>query len=72
MLRKKSSGSAKSATLRQALAAKAGGAIDRRSFLARSGLLTGGIALASALPIGTVKEADAAEAGPLTAGATRV
>ncbi len=72
MLRKKSSGSAKSATLQQALAANAGGAIDRRSFLARSGLLTGGIALASALPIGTVKKADAAEVGPLTTGATRI
>ena len=72
MLRKKSSGSAKSATLQQALAANAGGAIDRRSFLARSGLLTGGVALASALPVGAVKKAEAAEAGPLTAGATRI
>ena len=72
MLRKKSSGSAKSSTLQQALAANGGGAIDRRAFLARSGLLTGGVALASALPIGTVKKADAAEVGPLSAGATRV
>ena len=72
MLRKKSSGSAKSSTLQQALAANGSGAIDRRSFLARSGLLTGGVALASALPIGTVKKADAAEVGPLTAGATRI
>ncbi|HZD89091.1 MAG TPA: molybdopterin-dependent oxidoreductase, partial [Pseudolabrys sp.] len=72
MLRKKSSGSAKSASLQQALAASAGGAIDRRSFLARSGLLTGGVALASVLPAGAVKKANAAEAGPLTAGATRI
>ena len=72
MLRKKSSGSAKSATLQQMLAANAGSAIDRRSFLARSGLLTGGVALAGALPLATVKKAQAAEAGPLTAGATRI
>jgi formate dehydrogenase major subunit len=71
MLRKKFSGSAKSATLQQALATNAGGAIDRRSFLARSGLLTGGIALASALPVGTVKKAAAAE-GERSAGATRI
>ncbi len=72
MLRKKSSGSAKSASLQQALAASGGSAIDRRSFLARSGLLTGGVALAGALPMVTVKKAEAAEAGPLTAGATRI
>ncbi len=72
MLRKKSSGSAKSATLQQALAANAGGALDRRKFLARSGLLTGGVALASVLPVGTVKKVEAAVAGPLTAGATRI
>jgi len=72
MLRKKSSGSAKSATLQQALAVNAGGALDRRKFLARSGLLTGGVALASVLPVGTVRKAEAAVAGPLTAGATRI
>jgi len=72
MLRKKSSGSAKSTTLQQMLAANAGSAIDRRSFLARSGLLTGSVALAAALPLATVKKAQAAEAGPLTAGATRI
>ena len=71
MLRKKSSGSAKSATLQQVLAADAGGAIDRRSFLARSGLLTGGIALASTLPMGAVRKADAQGAAAANA-ATRI
>ncbi|MCF8478560.1 MAG: formate dehydrogenase subunit alpha [Pseudolabrys sp.] len=71
MLRKKSNGAAKAARLKDALAPAAGSPLDRRTFLARSGLLTGGIALASALP-GAVKQADAAAAGPLTAGATRV
>ncbi len=72
MLRKKSNGAARATRLTQALAPVDGGALDRRKFLARSGLLTGGVALASALPVGAVKKADAAVAGPLTAGATRV
>ena len=72
MLRKKSSGNARSQRLQQTLAANAGGGMDRRAFLARSGLLTGGVALAGALPLATVTKADAAAAGPLTAGATRI
>ena len=71
MLRKKSNGTAKTTRLTQGLAPVAGTALDRRTFLARSGLLTGGVALASMMP-GAVKKADAAAAGPLTAGATRV
>ena len=71
MLRKKSNGAARAARLKDALAPVAGSPLDRRTFLARSGLLTGGVALASTLP-GTVKQAKAAAAGPLTAGATRV
>jgi len=71
MLRKKSNGAARAARLKDALAPVAGSPLDRRTFLARSGLLTGGVVLASALP-GTVKQAKAAAAGPLTAGATRV
>ena len=55
----------------QGLAPVAGTALDRRTFLARSGLLTGGVALASMMP-GAVRKADAAAAGPLTAGATRI
>ena len=47
MLRKKSSGTAKTTRLMQGLASVAGAAVDRRTFLARSGLLTGGVAMAS-------------------------
>ena len=71
MLRKKSDGAARATRLQQALSPVAGGSFDRRAFLARSGLLTGGVALASVMP-GSVRKADAAVAGPLTAGATRV
>jgi formate dehydrogenase major subunit len=71
MLSKKSSGTAKTTRLMQGLASVAGTAVDRRTFLAKSGLLTGGVAMASLMP-GAVQKADAAAAGPLTAGATRV
>src|SRR3954469_21071214 len=43
--------------------------IDRRSFLRRSGLAGGGLAALSAMPLGSVRKAEAAVAGPLTAGA---
>ena len=49
----------------------AGSPLDRRSFLARSGLLTGGVALASVMP-GSVRRRKPPPSGPLTAGATRV
>jgi len=71
MLRKKSHGTARTTRLTQGLASVAGNPVDRRTFLARSGLLAGGVAMASAMP-GAVQKADAAAAGPLTAGATRV
>ncbi len=71
MLRKKSNGTAKATRLTQGLASVAGTGLDRRAFLARSGLVAGGVALASTMP-GAVKKADAAAFGPLTAGATRV
>ncbi|MGE0060716.1 MAG: formate dehydrogenase subunit alpha [Xanthobacteraceae bacterium] len=44
--------------------------LDRRSFLRRSGLVAGGLAVAGTLPLGSVRKAEAAAAGPLTAGAT--
>jgi formate dehydrogenase major subunit len=47
--------------LSKAVAAIAGSAIDRRSFLKRSGLTAGGLAAAS-LPLGMVKKAEAAAA----------
>jgi len=52
-----------------ALAIQSGG-IDRRAFLRRSGLAAGGLATLGALPLSTVRKAEAAETGPLTAGAT--
>ncbi len=72
MLRKKSNGAARASRLKEALAPVAGSPLDRRTFLARSGLLTGSVALASVLPTGAVQQADAAAAGPLVSGATRV
>ncbi|MEJ2432772.1 MAG: formate dehydrogenase subunit alpha [Pseudolabrys sp.] len=71
MLRKKANGSARATHLMEGLASAAGTAVDRRKFLARSGLLAGGVAAASMMP-GAVKKADAAAAGPLSAGATRI
>ena len=47
-----------------------GGGLDRRTFLRRSGVAAGGLAALGALPLGGVRKADAATAGPLTAGAT--
>jgi formate dehydrogenase major subunit len=44
--------------------------LDRRAFLRRSGLAATGLATLGALPLATVRKAEAAEAGPLTKGAT--
>ena len=71
MLRKKTNGTSRATRLMDALVPVTGARIDRRSFLARSGLLTGGVAVASVLP-GSVRKAEAAAAGPLVSGATRV
>jgi formate dehydrogenase major subunit len=43
--------------------------LDRRTFLRRSGLAGGGLAALSTMPLGSVRKAEAAVAGPLTAGA---
>jgi len=59
MLTKKSSGVANGPRLKKALAGVIGGSMDRRTFLKRSGVTAGGVALASALPGGMVKEAKA-------------
>ena len=55
-------------TIAESLAGQATG-LDRRTFLRRSGLAGGGLAALSALPLGSVRKAEAAVAGPLTAGA---
>ncbi|MBI5319655.1 formate dehydrogenase subunit alpha [Bradyrhizobium sp.] len=52
----------------EALAGQATG-LDRRTFLRRSGLAGGGLAALSALQVGSVRKAEAAVVGPLTAGA---
>jgi formate dehydrogenase major subunit len=54
-------------TLAAALASQSGGGFDRRSFLRRSGLLAGGLATLGALPLGSVRRAEAGP--PPTAGA---
>ncbi|HEY9536126.1 MAG TPA: formate dehydrogenase subunit alpha [Kiloniellaceae bacterium] len=59
MLTKRTNGAAGSPRLSKAIASIAGSAIDRRSFLKRSGLAAGGIAAAS-VPLGMVKQAEAA------------
>ena len=63
MLIKKTSGVAQGPRLKQALASTVGRTINRRDFLARSGLAAGGAALASTAPLGTVKKAQAQPAG---------
>ena len=63
MLTRKTNGVANGPRLSKALSGLAGSAIDRRSFLKRSGLAVGGAAVASGLSYGMVKKADAAAAG---------
>ena len=53
-----------------ALASQANPGVDRRTFLRRSGLAAGSLAALGALPLGSVRKAEAAAAGPLTSGAT--
>ena len=62
MLTKTSNGVANGPRLKKALAGVIGGSMDRRTFLKRSGVTAGGAVLASAVPLGMVKEAKAATA----------
>ncbi|MEM1199139.1 MAG: formate dehydrogenase subunit alpha [Pseudomonadota bacterium] len=62
MLRKKTGGVAIGPRLSSALTELTGGAIDRRTFLKRSGLAIGGLAAASTLRNGMVTKAEAASA----------
>jgi formate dehydrogenase major subunit len=61
VLIKRTEREARRGTLAAALAGQSGGALDRRGFLRRSGLLAGGLATLGALPLGSVRKA---EAGP--------
>src|SRR5918996_5572051 len=59
MLRKKTNGVAHGPRLAHALGGVVGNAIDRRTFLRRSGLTAGGVAAAAALSGGMVTRAEA-------------
>ncbi len=59
MLTKKHNGVANGPRMSKALAGVLGGAIDRRTFLRRSGLTAGGAALASTVPVGMIQRAEA-------------
>ncbi|MDH3475660.1 MAG: molybdopterin-dependent oxidoreductase, partial [Rhodospirillales bacterium] len=59
MLTKKTNGVANGPRLSKALAGVVGSAIDRRTFLKRSGLAAGGVAAAASLSSGMVKKAEA-------------
>ncbi len=63
MLRKKANGHANGSRMTRALTGLTGGAIDRRTFLRRSGLTAGGLAGAAALSGGMVRKAEAQAAG---------
>ncbi len=58
MLTKKSNGVAGRPRLTKALAGVVGGSMDRRTFLKRSGVAAGGVALASAMPTGMVQASE--------------
>ena len=59
MLKKRTSGSVNGAKLSAALAGLTGGAVDRRTFLKRSGLTAGGLAAIGALSGGMTRKAEA-------------
>ncbi len=67
MLIKKSERQARRGALAAAFAGQTSGGIDRRSFLRRSGLAAGGLAALGVLPLGGVRKAEAAGAGPAPA-----
>src|SRR6266567_4319805 len=69
MLIKRTERQARRGTLVNAFAGQTQGHLDRRSFLRRSGLTVGGLAAVGALPLASVRKADAA--GTMaTSGAT--
>ena len=59
MLTKRSNGVANGPRLKKALAGVIGGAMDRRTFLKRTGVTAGGAALVAATPLGVAKTAKA-------------
>ena len=72
MLIKKSERHARRGALAATLAAQSSGGVDRRTFLRRSGLAAGSLGVLGALPLGGVRRAEAAGAGPaLSSGSAR-
>ena len=69
MLIKRTERQARRGSLASTLASQTPGHLDRRSFLRRSGLTVGGLAAVGALPLATVRKADAA-GSMATSGAT--
>src|SRR5437763_4448903 len=69
MLIKRTERQARRGTLADAFAGQTQGHLDRRTFLRRSGLTIGGLAAVGALPLATVRKADAA-GSMATSGAT--
>ncbi|EKV29508.1 Formate dehydrogenase-O, major subunit [Caenispirillum salinarum AK4] len=69
MLTKKRTNSAPPAPhMLNRLASAVGGAVDRRTFLRRSGIAAGGAALGAVLPVGSVRKAAAVETAPTAGG----
>ena len=72
MLIKRTERQARRGTLAGALASQSGGTLDRRSFLRRSGLAVGALAVVGALPLGSVRKAQAGPPPAAGAAVTRV
>ena len=64
MLIKKNERDARRSALAAALASQSGGAVDRRAFLRRSGLVAGGLSVLGALPLAGIRKAHAAGSAP--------
>ena len=62
MLIKRSERQARRGSLAAAIGSQSGGGFDRRTFLRKSGLVAGGLATIGALPLGSVRKAEAAGA----------
>ncbi len=68
MLIKRTERQTRRSSLAATIGSQTGGGLDRRSFLRKSGLVAGGLATIGALPLTSVRKAEAA--GPNVAGAT--